>query len=213
MKFVRPGVLSLLLAVLILPSLAMAAPRTYVGVHGGYTVLSDAGAGYINDANFKDGYLAGVTAGYLTNVEKGYVDARLEAEFSYRENDLENAEFLGNRVSAGGSVSSQSLMGNAYCVFKTTTFVEPFVHIGLGVARLDVAEAEVAGVTFIDDDGYNFAYQIGAGLAFVLTDSLGLDFGYRLFRVANTELEDATGKDFSLSYKTQNLYLGLSYAF
>lgn len=202
-----------LAALLILPPRATAEPRPYVSLLGGYTALRDSDAGFLEEINFQEGYLAGVAVGYDSHAAKGYADTRLEAEFTYRKNNLQDVEFLGERTAGDGSIRSQSLLVNAYCDFKTPTFVEPFVYFGLGAARINVKKASVAGVSFIDDDGYSFAYQFGAGLAFALTESLDLDLGYRLFRIVDAKIEDATDDKFSLYYETQNVYLGLSYDF
>lgn len=217
MRLSRFGVfvLVVLVAGLLLPSSVLADARPYLSLMGGYTALRDADAGFLEDAEFDDGFVAGVAVGYDfdTGNEYGYGNTRLEIEASYRKNNIDQADFLGTKRTIDGQVRSQALMANAYYIFENPSFVKPFILFGIGAARVDIYKARIAGVNFIDDDEINFAYQAGAGLAFQLSRSLELDLGYRFFRVANTDFEDAVDREFSFSYKTHNAYLGLLYAF
>jgi opacity protein-like surface antigen len=215
MSLSRYGVLVVLIAGLLLPSSVLAEARQYISLMGGYTAVLDADAGFLEDAEFDDGFVAGVAVGYDfdTGNEYGYGDARLEVEFSYRKNDFDQVKFQGAEIAADGEVNSQSLMANAYYLVENPSIVKPFFLFGIGAARIDIDEASIAGVNFIDEDEYNLAYQAGAGLAFELTESLELDLGYRYFRIANTDFEDAVDNEFSFGYETHNAYLGLLYAF
>lgn len=215
MRLSRFGVLVVLFAGILLPSGAWADPRPYISLFGGGTNLRDTDAGFLEDAEFDDGFVAGVAVGYDfdTGNEYGYGDVRLEAEFSYRKNDFDQVKFQGVKIPADGEVNSQSVMANAHYVVENPSIVKPFFLLGIGAARVDIDEASIAGVNFIDEDEFNLAYQAGAGLAFELTESLELDLGYRFFRVANTDFEDAVDNEFSFAYKTHNVYLGLLFAF
>lgn len=215
MSLSRFGVLVVLVAGVLLPSGAWADPRSYVSLFGGGTDLRDADAGFLQDAEFDKGFVGGVAVGYDFDFgnEYGYGNTRLEIEASYRQNDFDQADFLGTKQSVDGQATSQALMGNAYYIFENPSFVKPFILFGIGAARVDIDKARIAGVNFIDDDEVGFAYQAGAGLGFRLSRTLELDLGYRFFRVARTDLEDATGEEFSFSYKTHNAYLGLLVSF
>jgi opacity protein-like surface antigen len=215
MHLIRFGVLVAFVAGILLPSSAWADPRPYVSLLGGVTDLRDADVGFLKDATFDGGFVAGATVGYDFDFgnEYGYGNTRLEAELSYRGNDFDQVHFLGAKMGADGQVTSQALMANAYYIFENPFFVKPFFLFGLGVARVDIDKARIAGVNFVDDDEIAFAYQAGAGLAFQLTRNLELDLGYRFFRVGRADFEDAVGEEFSFSYKTHNAYLGLLVAF
>ncbi len=209
------GFFLLVAALLILPNAALAEARPYISLMGGYTTVIEEDAGLLEDAEFDGGYVAGIAVGYDFDFgEKyGYGNTRLEAEFAYRENDFDQVKFLGQEMNADGSVTSQSLMANGYYFFTNPSIAQPFILFGIGAARVEFDEATVSGVNFIDDDSYNFAWQAGAGVALKMTDSLELDLGYKFFRVANTNFEDALDEDISYSYKTHNYYMGIAYAF
>jgi opacity protein-like surface antigen len=193
----------------------LAEARPYISLLGGYTFLQDEDAGFLEDADFDDGFVAGGAVGYDfdTGNEYGYGNTRLEAEVSFRKNNFDSVKFLNAKVTTDGQVTSQALMANAYYIIENPSFVQPFFMFGIGAARVDIHKARIFGVNFIDDDEINFAYQGGAGLAFQLSRSLELDLGYRFFRVANIDFEDAVDNEFSFAYKSHNVYLGLLYAF
>ena len=89
-------------------------------------------------------------------------------------------------------------MGNVIYDFMPSSRINPFVGLGVGVARVDVKtlgqfSAVPAGQTpyqnlSIDDNDTVFAYQGLAGLAWQATDRLSVDLTYRMLGTASAEV-------------------------
>ena len=88
-------------------------------------------------------------------------------------------------------MENNSVMLNAYYDIDTGTKLTPYVGAGIGMARLkgsikgDDANASKSKTTF--------AWQVGAGVSYAMTDNLALDAGYRYLRwkeVLPLRLED-----------------------
>ncbi|MGL4404404.1 MAG: outer membrane protein, partial [Notoacmeibacter sp.] len=89
-------------------------------------------------------------------------------------------------------------MLNAAADVKMGTF-SPYLTAGLGFASVDldnhgvVLTAATLGiapgfVTAIDNTQEGFAWQIGGGIGYEVSEKVTLDFGYRHFRVQDVEL-------------------------
>ncbi|RME96452.1 MAG: porin family protein [Alphaproteobacteria bacterium] len=84
-----------------------------------------------------------------------------------------------------GFKSETLLLANAYVDLGTFRGITPYVGAGIGVVNLnfdDVKDVnQIAGAIHWagDNDEWNFAWAIHAGLAYNVSDSLTLDMGYR----------------------------------
>jgi opacity protein-like surface antigen len=179
----------------------------YVGAQAGAVFLSDAsfsGVGGSGDIKFDTGYGAGVFGGF------DYGTWRLEGEFTYRVND--NKEISGGGP-VGGDMSSMALMLNAYYDFKMVSPVfVPYIGAGVGGARVAAEVSDSLG-TFIDDNDMVFAYQVAAGIGFVVNKQLTLDLGYKYFATADPSFEVAGGGSIDGEYKSHNVFLGARFNF
>jgi opacity protein-like surface antigen len=66
---------------------------------------------------------------------------------------------------------------------RVKRFLRPaswYVGVGLGVANVNVETSD--SILFGAGDTYNFAWQVGTGLGYQLTDVVNLGVGYRFFR-------------------------------
>ena len=187
----------------------------YVGGHAGAVFLSDStfeAAGIsIGDAKFDTGYGLGVVGGY------DYGTWRLEGEFTYRVNDNKEITSGGITDPVGGDTSSMALMVNAYYDFRTVspTFV-PYLGVGIGGARVaaEVTDPTTA-TTVIDDSDMVLAYQVAAGVGFVVNKQITIDLGYKYFATADPsfEISGAGGVKLDAEYASHNIFLGLRYSF
>lgn len=82
----------------------------------------------------------------------------------------------------------------------------PYVSAGLGVARHD-GELSAAGISSSDKDTV-FAYQVGAGLGYDVTDNVNIFGGYRYLGSS-----DATLDTLEAEYDAHELRVGVRYAF
>lgn len=92
----------------------------------------------------------------------------------------------------------------------------PYIGGGAGLGRLDVDFSTTTGAFTIDDSGWGFAYQVGAGVAFDLTSNMAIDIGYRYRAINNVEIElnvTGTGSEMKTDYSSHNILAGLRWGF
>ena len=146
-----------------------------------------------------EGLALGVAVGY------GFGNGRIEVEYAYQQNDLEEIELSVFGFSAseiiGGETNSNSFLLNGYYDFKNTSSFTPFLSAGLGVSNVEVDSGGSADDTV-------FAYQLGAGVAYAITDKFFVDLKYRYFATENPELDG-----FEVEYSSHNFYLGGRFSF
>ncbi len=112
------------------------------------------------------------------------------------------------------SLENNSIMLNAYYDIETGTKFTPYVGAGVGLARLKAKIKQDDGS--VSKSGTNFAWQVGAGVAYAVTDDLSVDLGYRY-----TDSGDVTKKGVSEdgAWKTKfdssahEILLGARYSF
>lgn len=140
-------------------------------------------------------------------------EGRVELEYTRRSNRLDQAEFSDGKVDADGDVTADSLLLNAFGVYRSKSAWTPYLGAGLGIARITAADLTVTGQPLSDDDALVFAYQFGAGVDIALTESLTLDLGYRLFSTVKAKLKEASGEEFKMEYLSHSAMLGLRWSF
>lgn len=177
------------------------------GVGGSFmknTETSDAGDGVEFEQELDSGWGLQGMIGYLFG--NGW---RAELELGYRQNDLDEIGFKSGFGGLDGSSSSDvdgdlsaiSLMANAWYSFDFDSYFQPYVGGGFGLARVSARDIDVNGVDLVDDDDLVMAYQVGAGVDFVLREGLVLDVGYRYFGTDDPQLDGNGGADYDLDYR------------
>lgn len=186
------------------PALA-AEGRPYASVTAGVTALSESDfreEGETITAEFDAGYNVGVALGY------DFGPGRVETEIAYRSNEFDDVSYLGMDFSADGTFSALSFMVNGYLDYKNESAVTPFVTAGLGVARVDVEDVSVEGISVGSADDTVFAYQLGAGLGIALNKQLSLDLSYKYLATSDPEFEGSEAE-----YDSHNINVGLRFSF
>lgn len=172
------------------PAYAADKGGVYVSVKGAYEAkdssggTSDTAAAATNQNStnsFRDrssGWALGGALGY--NFAGMGVPVRAEAEYLY------HSQFkLHSTNSTTGIVDAkydiQTGFANFYYDIKTGTSFTPYVGAGLGVAWINQKVSEnSAAVNFGGNhDTTNFAWNLGAGVGYSLTDNIVIDLGYR----------------------------------
>jgi len=198
-------------ALLSISSIANSAGGPYVSGSLGFSILSDVDMtdptlpGITLDVESDTGFVFGVAAGYdLGN------NIRVEGEIAYQQNDLDKASLLGLVVDLSGDSSSLALLLNGYYDFANESAFTPFISAGLGVARVEINDFNVAGsgVPSESDDDTVFAYQIGAGVSYAINDQIDLDVKYRYFGTSDPEFNSTTSE-----YSSHNFYAGMRFSF
>ena len=147
---------------------------------------------------------------------------RLELEVNYKDNsedslDVKNIGGLaaGITANADGDVRSLSAMINGYYDFKNVTSNEkftPYLTGGVGLARVD-ADVSSNGIQVVDDNDTVFAYQVGIGVGYEISEKTTLDIGYRYSGTQDLDLTDASGADFESEYSNHAILAGVRYDF
>jgi opacity protein-like surface antigen len=211
--------------------LATAAPACAAGPY----VSGNVGASFLQDADnsnsspvvdvkssYDPGWVVSGAAGY------GFANGlRVEGEIGYRQVSLDQLKVnndggLGAALGLGslnglttnveGNETALSAMANAWYDVKTGTPFTPYVGGGVGLARVSLNNVSVAGVTLVDDDDVAFAYQLGAGVAYALTQNVALTLDYRFFSVVDATFTDASGS-FSSEFHSHNVMVGARIGF
>ena len=136
-------------------------------------------------------------------------------------------------------IQAQTLFVNACYDFHNDTAFTPYLGLGLGLAFLrskgsfafDIPGAdphEYAGFSLGAKTRTNFAWNIGAGLAYDMGGNVALDFGYRFAGLGKAETRAGAGRNTNTDFegpelvtagaRTKNVYmhqvaLGLRFGF
>jgi opacity protein-like surface antigen len=165
----------------------------YIAVKGGYEYkessggITDTAAPAVNQNatrrwSDQNGYALGCAIGY--NFADMGLPVRAEAEYMY------HSQFKFNSVNGTAATSTgltstkigaQTMFANAYYDITTGTAFTPYVGAGLGVAwvNLKVSTNNASSTIDGDHDTLNFAWNVGAGVGYALSDNVVIDLGYR----------------------------------
>ncbi len=143
-----------------------------------------------DDSGFGIGLAVGTDIGFYYDVP-----VRVEIEYMYRsESEFKNGPKSVRDLrdpsrtlsaSQGFKVRAHSVMFNGYYDINTQTDFTPYIGAGLGLAYLDtdykasIASGGAGTSVKSSDQSWNFAWSLGAGVAYHLSDVMALDLGYR----------------------------------
>jgi opacity protein-like surface antigen len=170
----------------------------HITVQGGLTFLTD------SDVSADDTLTAVETdPGAALSVAAGYRfdHVRVEAELGYQKNCVDDTS---GRRELTGDIKAYSLLVNGYYDFIKGKKIVPFLTAGIGVAKVD---ADVNNFAHVDDT--DFAYQIGAGFYYTITDNWHIELKYRYFDT----FTDLGGANTNPEFTTNNVLVGLRYRF
>ncbi len=182
---------------------------SYVSGKIGFTKTSDSDwsdsgstgdIGVSNAVNFAAAYGLNVTP-----------EIRTEFEISYRKADLDDITVDGvGSADLSGDVKTWGFMINGYYDFMKENVVSPYVTAGIGALRHKGKIDAVGGlgVSAVKGDDTTFAYQLGFGAAYDLSEKVALDGGYRY--LGGSDIKISTS---SFEYDAHELRVGLRYNF
>ena len=189
----------------------------------------------LNFNNYKSlyleqGYMTSLRVGRTTTPPDAFAAIELEGllilgtdiddnKFYYREFSV------GSNVFMNADISIEAVMGNLY-LRDPRGSVHPYIGFGLGWAWTDIdmdlqlqpgfawpgTTNRSGGISSSESD---YAVQALLGFDWHMTDTLGLDIGYRYFHT-QAEIEDSIGTtdfDIDTTYDTHMLTAGLRYMF
>lgn len=198
-----------------------AAEGPYFSGNLGFAMLRDAG---ISDPDLDDMGLSSKLeskSGAALAAAMGYDfgnSIRLEGEISYQKNDMDKFTVSSGGMSASidlkGDTTSTALLVNAYYDFSNTSILTPFVTAGCGFAKVksEITGSDAAAEEGIELQGSSddtvFAYQIGAGIAYAVSETFGIDAKYRYFATSDLDFEGST-----VEFSSHNFYFGVRLSF
>lgn len=136
------------------------------------------------NTEFDTGLALGAALGYDFN------RFRVEGEISYQKTDIDKVT-MGISADASGDISSLAFLINGYFDFVNDSAFTPYISAGLGYAQIDLNDFNVAGSGEPDysQDDTVFAYQIGAGIGYAVSEKLTIDLKYRYFATEDPEFD------------------------
>jgi opacity protein-like surface antigen len=140
-------------------------------------------------------------------------EGRIELEYTRRSSPLTQVKFVEGDFEGKGDVTVDSLLVNFFGIFRNKTPWSPYAGVGIGAARMEASDLKVNGQPLGSGSSVVFAYQLGAGVDFALTDYLSLDLGYRFFNSTRPRFTEANGQSFKMDYLSHNVILGLRVGF
>lgn len=198
------------IALLFLYSGTLQAMDVYIAGRAGYSIpdnselTSSALPGVKINLGFKDKYVGAAAVGLRNGAY------RTEVEISYQKNNLNSIKASGitiNPATVGlsGNVSALTTLVNAYYDFDTGSRLKPYITGGVGFTLVDAnfTVTGVSGVSTSDKDTV-FAYQIGGGLGYAVTDKITIEAGYRYLSG-----QDAKFIGDTVSFSSSNITAGV----
>lgn len=143
------------------------------------------------DLDLESGLLFGGSLGVDNIMASRGGDFRLEAEVSHRSHDPE----IG-----GPEVDLTTLLGNLWYDFHTGGALVPYAGGGVGVGFLDEVDTDTG-----------FAFQLGGGANYHLSDKMFMGMNYR-YLFSDFELEDAFGP-YDVNYGGHQISVNLGFKF
>jgi opacity protein-like surface antigen len=170
------------------------------------------GAAMLADADITEpGFNAelGSDTGVALGIALGYAysnNIRAEIEFAYQTNDADTLEAFGVGLNATGDTTSSAGLLNCYYDFVNDSSFIPFITAGIGYAKVELNDFNLSGsgMPNSNEDDEVFAYQVGAGVGYVVSEKIILDFKYRYFGTDDPEF-DVT----EVEYASHNFYVGI----
>ena len=172
----------------------------------GLYVSGNIGFATASDSDLTDSTVPGVTIN--TEFDTGLTLAaalgydfnrfRVEGEISYQTNDVDKIGAQGVFFDATGDATALSFLINGYYDFVNRSAFTPYISAGLGFAQVEFNNLNISGSGFpgSSDDDTVYAYQIGIGVGYAVTEKVTIDVKYRYFGTEDSEY-DTTEAEFA----------------
>jgi opacity protein-like surface antigen len=170
----------------------------YVSGNIGFAMASDSDLtdstvpGVTVNTEFDTGLAFGAALGYDFN------RFRMEGEISYQKNDVDKIGSQGVLFDPTGDATALSFLINGYYDFVNRSAFTPYISAGLGFAQVEFNNLDISGLGFSgsNDEDTVFAYQIGIGVGYAVTEKVTIDVKYRYFGTEDSEY-DTTEAEFT----------------
>lgn len=198
------------LAPVLFTTAALGADGPYVSANVGVAVLSDSDLtdatlpGVELELSYDAGWAAGAALGYR------FGSFRVEGELTYQENDIDETTGFGVGIESSGDVNTTAFLVNGYYDFTNSSAFTPFITAGLGYANVEINDYTLtgSGLSGFSDDDSVFAYQVGVGVGYSVTENVIIDARYRYFATEDPEFDTTEAEGDS-----HNFLLGVRFCF
>jgi OOP family OmpA-OmpF porin len=199
---------------------------------GGWYFSAFGGANWLDDTSFDVdlggpgtvvnsydvGYVVGGAVGYDFGQAMGPLGLRLEAELSYRSNDVDTHTIVGVGQTDGaiGSTSALAGMGNILFDLNTGSPFSIYGGGGVGVANVEFDGHGPGAGAIMNDDDTVFAWQAIAGIGYEISPGWVFDVQYRYFNagdVSLTSLANSGAVSSSTDYESHAVLAGFRIKF
>jgi opacity protein-like surface antigen len=184
----------------------------------GLYVSGNIGFAMASDSDLTDSTVPGVTVntefdtGLALGAALGYdfKRFRVEGEISYQKNDIDKISAQGTLFDPTGDAVALSFLINGYYDFVNRSAFTPYISAGLGFAQVEFNDLDVSRLGFSgsNDKDTVFAYQIGIGVGYAVTQKVTIDAKYRYFGTEDSEY-DTTKAEFT----SNNFLFGVRFNF
>ena len=188
------------------------APKFLMSIQNNYPTVEVGPNGASED--YSQFTLGGALAlGYDFNSQFG-VPVGAEVEYALRGNSEKSWNY-NNMLDLKGAWNASTLFLNLYYDFRNSTAFTPYVGAGLGMA-VNYANYTFSAPGFkanFDDHRTTFAWNVGAGVAYDITDNFAVDLGYRYVNLGYYEVDLPEGGKIKNQPCNHEFMLGLRYTF
>lgn len=186
-----------LMFTLALPSFALA------GMYGGVKIIGSLqSTGTISgsaDGNYNQSTYGGAFFAGYDFYDDSSSPIRVEAEYAIRSEVNASADYDDRIIKSDIHYSLHTFFGNAYFDFQNNTALTPYVGAGLGAGFISNDRGHVITA---------FAWNVGGGISYALSERLDADLGYRFVSVGENEVRGANFSPYS-----NEISVGLRYSF
>ena len=221
MKFMSRS-LALLLLVTIFATPAFA-ENNKKGIYAGIKLIDSIQGNWIDDGGDLSGFQNTIGGGIFVGYDfyhKFDVPVRMELEYALRSEWSTDQDYSvgGVRATAKAMANVQTLLANFYYDFRNSSNFTPYVGLGLGVAFIE-ASVDASLTTpwgwaagSVSDSETAFAWNIGAGVAYNINDTVTIDLGYRYLNLGDSKFKFNNLKASAFS-AAHEIMLGLRFTF
>ena len=186
----------------------------YVSVFGGASFPENVKTNISSldySVDLKTGYLLGGAIGMnITEMIRGEVEL---SHSSWKADSFVRTGGKSDSGSVAGSINSTYVLANVWVDINNDTAFTPYAGGGAGVGWAD-GNAKFSGGGYGNGEA-GFAFQLGVGLKYDLTENIGLDLGYRYKSILGVDFQDlgSTNVYKSGDVSSHDVQLGLTYSF
>ncbi|MBW2483983.1 MAG: porin family protein [Deltaproteobacteria bacterium] len=195
---------------LAMPAISLGETGMYGSFNAGFAMPVDGdmtlpGTGSV-ELEYDTSFTVGGAIGYMVE------NYRLEGEVAYQNNEVDSIEGfslpldLGIGILNSMEVSVLTFLANGYYDFDTGSAFTPLITAGLGFARIE-GEMTVDGLSGDEDDTV-FAYQLGVGAGYAVSETVSLDCKYRYLGTADPDFDGV-----EIEVASHNITVGIRVAF